>query len=806
MKLMIIDGNSMINRAYYGVRMLNAPDGAPVNAVYGFLVTLRKLLDDEKPEGLCVAFDLKGPTFRHLRYGAYKAQRKSMPEELAAQMPVIKEILDAMGIKRCELEGYEADDLIGTISLKCEETGSECLIVTGDRDSLSLVTEKVHVKFVRTKAGQTEMIEYDPESFRREYGFEPEKMPDLKALMGDSSDNIPGVPGIGEKTAKDLMRKYGTVEAIYSALDSSGISESIRKKLISGEESALLSRELATIIRVAPINFDPCDAVWEQSFGSGLYELFRRLGFNKLIRLWNVEPQESALPHKAGPERLEERKAVSCRELDEIIENARRADFVSVTLSDDAGSVSVCDGKAIYYADRSDFTGEYDAFLRKLFSEDIKKISANIKDKTGRLLRFGLPADGFVFDVALAAYTADSSKGDSGARTGAPEPADRSCSGAEEILRQYPVSDAELKRIGASRLFYDIEMPLCRVLADMEAAGFAADKKALEDFGKSLTEKIEKLRSDIWDSAGTEFNIASPKQLGEVLFDRLGLPSAGKTKTGRSTNADVLEKLTGVHPAVGMVLDYRLLTKLKSAYSDGLLKAISDDGRIRTNFQMTVTATGRLSSTEPNLQNIPVRSELGGEIRKMLIAEPGNNLADADYSQIELRLLAHISGDSTMKNAFRSGEDIHTVTASQVFGVNPSEVTPLMRRHAKAVNFGIVYGISAFSLSRDIGVSTYEAKAYIDAYLEKYSGVRDYMKNIVAKAKADGFVSTLFGRRRYLPEFKSPDHNRRSFGERVALNMPIQGTAADIIKLAMVNVREIMKKERLKAKLILQVH
>ncbi|MCL1829130.1 MAG: DNA polymerase I [Oscillospiraceae bacterium] len=808
MKLMMIDGNSMINRAYFGVRELTAPDGAPTNAVYGFLVTLRKLVEEEKPNGVCVAFDLKAPTFRHIRYEAYKAHRKSMPDDLAVQIPVIKEVLDIMGIKRCELEGYEADDLIGTVSLKCEEAGWDCLIVTGDKDSFCLISERTHVKHIRTKAGKTEALIYDPEKFREEYGFEPERMPDLKALMGDASDNIPGVSGVGEKTAADLIRKYGTVEKLYSRLDSPEITENLRQKLEKGKDAAALSLELATIQRNAPLEFDPRETLCEPFAGSGLYDIFKRLGFNKLIFKWKLDPKKEALPAPDGAARLEEKEAISRDELDEIIKRAKNAACVSVIFSEGQSRVSVCDGTAVYNASLACAGAGYNDFLKKLLSADIKKVSVNVKDQAGLLISSGLPDEGFVFDVGLAAYLADSSAGDFDAGRIARAYLGSSATGsaAEDILRLHPVLEAELKNIGASRLYHDIEMPLCRVLAEMEAAGFAADKRALEDFGEKLGEGILKLTHDIWETTGEEFNIASPKQLGEVLFDKLALPSAGKTKTGRSTSADVLEKLIDKHPVIRLISDYRLLTKLKSAYSDGLLRAISSDGRIHTNYRMTVTATGRLSSTDPNLQNIPVRSEIGGEIRKMLTAEPGCVLADADYSQIELRLLAHISGDKTMIKAFRSGEDIHAVTASQVFGVRPEEVTPVMRRHAKAVNFGIVYGISAFSLSRETGVGTYEAKAYIDAYLEKYDGVRDYMKKIVETAKADGYVSTLFGRRRYLPELRSSDFNRRSFGERVALNMPIQGTAADIIKLAMVNVRGRLKEEGLRARLILQVH
>ncbi|MGM9587117.1 MAG: DNA polymerase I [Candidatus Limivicinus sp.] len=804
MNLMILDGNSIVNRAFYGVRPLNAPDGTPTNAVYGFLAILQRLLDEQKPDALCVSFDLKAPTFRHKAYEGYKAQRKAMPEELALQMPVLKEVLDKMGIRRYELEGYEADDILGTASRICERAGWNCTIVTGDKDSLQLISEKTTVCNVKTRMGQTETILYTPERFREEYGFSPEKMVDLKALMGDSSDNIPGVPGVGEKTAMDLVQRYGGIEEIYKDLSALDIKEGVRKKLAAGEESARKSYWLATILCDVPLRFQPEDNLWDRDYQPGLYELFKKLGFHKFIEKWDVAPagevkapeEASALPRIDGNE----------ENVGEMIAAISAAPFVAVFSLEGLDRLELCDGKTVYTAAWNQCGDRYNELLKRVFSPETKKISHNVKNLMGLLLAEGLETEGFLFDTALAAYLLEATESDYSLPRISVRYAGRELDGAEAVYQLYRPLQEKLKELGMEELYTSVELPLCQVLAEMEKTGFFVDRKALYDFGESLNAGIAALQESIWNEAGHEFNINSPKQLGQVLFDELMLPSGKKTKTGWSTNADVLEKLQGKHPIVDQVLEYRMLTKLKSTYADGLLKVISPDGRIHTNFQMTVTATGRLSSTEPNLQNIPVRKQLGAQIRKMFVAAPGMCLVDADYSQIELRLLAHISGDETMRDAFLSGEDFHAVTASNVFNVPLSEVTPTLRSRAKAVNFGIVYGISAYSLAQDIGVWPSEAKAYMDAYLEKYHGVRDYMKSIVEQARADGYVSTLYGRRRSLPELKSSNFNTRSFGERVALNMPIQGTAADIIKLAMVNVYRRLKEEKLRARLILQVH
>ena len=805
MKLMILDGNSIVNRAYYGVRPLNAPDGTPTNAIYGFVAILQRLLEEQQPQAVCVSFDLKAPTFRHQQYEAYKAQRKGMPEELAAQMPILKEVLDAMGIRRYELEGFEADDILGTAAAICEKSGWDCVIVTGDKDSLQLITDTTSVCNVKTRMGQTETVLYTPERFQEEYGFAPPLMVDLKALMGDSSDNIPGVPGVGEKTAMDLVQRYGEIKNIYENLDSLEIKEGVRKKLAQGRESAEMSYWLATIIRDVPLDFKPEDNLWDKNYTGALYGIFKRLGFNKFIEKWGLtENGEAAISEEQS--HLPRRELSSTEEIDALIEATNAAEQIAVYPLEGLDRIEVCDGKTVYDAAWNRCGEGYDRLLSVVFSPEIKKTGHNVKDLMGLLLKEGLSTEGFVFDTALAAYLLDATESDYALERISVRYTGAEAAGAEAVFKLAPVLDTKLRELGMDGLYYQAELPLCAVLAEMEAAGFFVDRKALYDFGESLNAGIAQLQQSIWNHAGHEFNINSPKQLGSVLFDELLLPYGKKTKTGWSTNADVLEKLQGKHHIVDEVLEYRMLTKLKSTYADGLLKVISEDGRIHTNFQMTVTATGRLSSTEPNLQNIPVRKKLGAQIRNMFVAAPGMMLVDADYSQIELRLLAHISGDETMKEAFLSGEDFHTVTASNVFGVPVSEVTPILRSRAKAVNFGIVYGISAFSLAQDIGVYPNEAKAYIDAYLEKYHGVRDYMKQIVETAKAQGYVSTVYGRRRYLPELKSANFNMRSFGERVALNMPVQGTAADIIKLAMVNVHRRLKAEGLKARLILQVH
>ena len=804
MKLMILDGNSIVNRAFFGVRALNAPDGTPTNALFGFLAILQRMLDEQKPEAVCVSFDLKAPTFRHKAYEGYKAKRAGMPEELAQQMPILKELLDDMGIRRYELEGYEADDILGTAAAKCEQAGWDCVIVTGDKDSLQLVSEHTTVCNVRTRMGQTETIAYTPAVFREEYGFEPPRMVDLKALMGDSSDNIPGVPGVGEKTALDLIRRYETIDAIYADLDALDVKEGVRKKLREGEESARQSFWLATILRDIPLEFAPEANRWDRDFKPALYDLLHRLGFQKFIEKWQLTPSRET--EQAAAQSALERIELDDEQAAAFLTGISSLPLLAVYAPQTLDRLELCDGERVYEAERTSCGESFQPLLHAVFAPSVPKLGHDVKDLMVLLLKEGLPTEGFLFDTALAGYLLDATASDYTPEKLALGMLGRDASGAEAIFALYEPLRQKLDELGMMKLYETAELPLCRVLAEMERIGFLVDRKALYEFGEGLNDSITLLQQVVWREAGHEFNINSPKQLGTVLFDEMMLPFGKKTKTGWSTNADVLDKLRGRAPVVDAVLEYRELSKLKSTYAEGLLKVIDPDGRIRTRFQMTVTATGRLSSAEPNLQNIPIRKKSGAKIREMFVAGPGNVLVDADYSQIELRLLAHISDDKAMQEAFLSGEDFHAVTASKVFNVPLSEVTPLLRSRAKAVNFGIVYGISAFSLAQDIGVFPNEAKAFMETYLERFSGVRDYMKRVVEEAKENGYVATPMGRRRELPELKSSNFNLRSFGERVALNMPIQGAAADIIKLAMVRVWERLRREELQAKLLLQVH
>ena len=798
-KLMVIDGNSLANRAFYGIRMLNAPDGTPTNAVYGFVAIVQRLLELEKPDGLCVCFDVHAPTFRHEMYDGYKAQRKPMPEELRVQLPILKEFLDAMGVRRLELAGWEADDLLGTIARRCEAACWQCRLATGDKDALQLVTDTTHVDLIKTRMGSSETKEYDPAAFQAEYGLAPARMIDLKALMGDASDNIPGVPGIGEKTALALLQRFGSLDGVYEHLDDPSLKPAQRAKLDAGRGLARLSYTLASIRPEAPIDFTPDEALWTLTPGPALYALCRRLGFFRLIEKWGLTPDA---PETAQASDCPETVVTAAEALARIA----AADAVAVLPLEGLDALELCDGKSTFTLRWAEDGESYNALLRALFSDRTPKIAQNVKDLQRLCLDEGLSPDGFVFDTALAGYLLSSTDAAYDAEKLAAKYLGGGRGGAGTLYALRPVLEEKLAGAGMTELYRGMELPLCPVLARMEREGFYVDRQALYAFGESLTGEIGRLQAQIWELAGGEFNINSPKQLGEVLFDRLALPAGKKTKTGWSTNADVLDRLRGRHPIVQQVLDFRELSKLKSTYADGLLKVIGADGRIHTSFQMTVTATGRLSSTEPNLQNIPIRKSSGALIRRMFTAGPGRLLVDADYSQIELRLLAHMSGDERLIEGFRSGEDVHRLTAGQVFGVAPQDVTPQMRSQAKAVNFGIVYGISAFSLAQDIGVTQAEAKRYIDTYLEKYHGVRDYMERTIAEAKEKGYCETLYGRRRALPELASSNFNVRAFGERVARNMPIQGTAADVMKLAMLRADRLLRERAPQARLLLQVH
>lgn len=788
MKLMILDGNSIMNRAFYGVKLLSTREGVYTNAVFGFLNIMERMRAEEQPDALCVAFDLKGPTFRHLQYDGYKATRHPMPEELATQMPLIKEVLAAMRIPVFACEGWEADDVMGTVGKACCRQGWECVVVTGDRDSLQLIDPCVHVKLIITKGGKTNATLYTETVFREEYGFDPIRLIDLKALMGDSSDNIPGVAGVGPKTANSLLAQFGTLENIYANLND--VKESVRKKLVNCKEQAFLSYDLATIRCNAPVEFTPEACMIQEPNKPELLRLFEQMQFIKMIDKYHLRDAE---PETCAEENL----------LDTLPE-APTQFALAFSAQGDQFAIAVPDGVACGE------TMEHLTYLREIL-ECGMMICQDLKNTYHMLRRCELPRPKKAFDTALAGYVLNPSENAYGIAQMAAiylkiQIADTLPAQARAMLDLYEPLQHQMQDEDLIQVYEEIDLPLCAVLADMEQVGVDVDREQLERFGAMLSERIETCQTEIYAAAGEKFNINSTKKLAEILFEKLELPPVKKTKTGYSTNAEVLEKLRGRHPIIEEILEFRQLTKLKSTYADGLLKVIDADGRIRTSFQNMVTATGRLSSTEPNLQNIPVRTELGSEIRKMFIPSPGNVLVDADYSQIELRVLAHLADDHTMQAAFQSGEDFHTVTASQVFGVPVSDVTPLMRRNAKAVNFGIVYGISKWSLSEDLGVSVWEAEEYINSYLRRFSGVQAYMHDIVEFAKQHGYVTTLYGRKRYLPELKNKSFNIRAMGERIALNTPVQGTAADIIKLAMLRVAESLRKSQLRARLVLQVH
>ena len=832
MKLMVLDGNSIINRAFFGIRAMSTHAGQPTNAIFGFLTTLDRLRTEEKPDALCVTFDRHEPTFRHQADAAYKATRHGMPEELASQMPLMKQVLAAMSIPCYEMVGYEADDLIGTISRKCEAAGWECTIVTGDKDSLQLITPKTKVKLVTTRMGQTTTRDMTEEAFREEYGFDPIHMIDLKALMGDSSDNIPGVPGIGEKTAMALVQEYQTVDALYAAMPEVNAKPAALKHLQEGEESARHSYWLATIVTDAPLDFHPEDNVIA-SFRPELYDLFLQLEFKKLIEKYDLRPAE--VPAEQAEFTAEVVYLTEKDQAEKLLAAWRKTGVTVYALPDLSAFALEHDvdethsQMTLLFSNR--YSEDWNGLLQAIFAADIPKTVHGIKDLHRTLAEMGIRADGFAFDTAIGAYLLDATAGsyeidrlflgyfnaelpkpvhleaDAFSLLGDTITAEAAlCSycSAVSALREY--QEPKLRENSMWELFTQVELPLCTVLSDMERAGMKCDGKALQEFSHWLEKEIKDREERIYAAAGEEFNVNSPKQLGTILFEKLTLPHGKKTKTGWSTSAEVLESLRQEAPIVENILTYRQYSKLKSTYADGLLKALGPDGRLHTSFQMTVTATGRLSSTEPNLQNIPTRRSLGSEIRKLFIPEKGNVLVDADYSQIELRLLAHMAGDEAMIEAFRSGEDFHRLTAAKVFHVAPEEVSGELRRRAKAVNFGIVYGISAFSLSQDIGVSVAEAKDYMARYFDTYQGVRDYMTSVVETAKEEGYVETVMHRRRDLPELKSSNFNMRAFGERVALNMPIQGTAADVMKLAMVRVHRRLAAELPEAKLIMQVH
>lgn len=845
-KIIVVDGNSILNRAFYGLSktaMLTNSEGLQTNAVFGFLNILTKYLTEEEPEYICVAFDLKEPTFRHKEYDQYKAQRKGMPPELAVQVPIIKQVLDAMNIERVEIPGFEADDILGSVSLCAQEAGMEAILLTGDRDSLQLASKSTRIKLPVTRGNKTETEEYDAEKVMEKYGVTPYQMIEVKGLMGDTSDNIPGVPGIGEKTALELIKKFNGLEELYENLDRVE-KKGVREKLAANRELAFLSRRLATIERRVP-GIEKLDRFKRTDIDrERLYDLFKKLEFRSLIDKFGL----SSVPM---PQTSEEMKTEHV-----IIDTA-------AGLESYLGAVKNSKKMALYYhAPPSDqyiddlciyacgkeyapavlvFSQEFNGnsainMLKEVLEcEDIKKYGHDLKRFIKHLKMQGIQVKGIAFDTMIGAYILEPTRNSYTISELAGEKLNRNILPAEilydrhgskieqsldvdpavvcascvvaiyELAEKYiPIIDGN----GQNELFYDIELPLVEVLADMELWGFKVNVEGLKAYSGELDSRLVILENEIFMLAGENFNINSPKQLGAVLFEKLGLPVLKKTKTGYSTDAEVLEQLSYKHQIVERILEYRQLMKLKSTYADGLLNVLDKETcKIHSSFNQTVTATGRISSTEPNLQNIPIKLEMGRKIRKVFIPSDENYvLLDADYSQIELRVLAHITGDGNMISAFSNNEDIHTTTASQVFGIPPGEVTSLMRSRAKAVNFGIVYGIGDFSLSKDIGVTKKEAKKYIDDYLLKYSKVKEYMSDTVEKGKELGFVTTLYNRRRYLPELKSSNFNMRSFGERVAMNTPIQGSAADIIKISMVKVYNELKKRKLKSRLILQVH
>jgi len=803
MKLMIFDANSIINRAFYGIRLLSTAEGIYTNAVYGFINIYLRFRQDEQPDCVCAAFDMRAPTFRHKEYADYKAGRRPMPDELASQIPLMKDVLKAMGVPIIECEGYEADDIIGTVAARCEKNGDRCVIVTGDRDSLQLVSDMVTVRLVGN-GGSSGADTITPARLFELHGLTPDQMKDLKALMGDSSDNIPGVPGIGEKTAKELLYKYGTLDNIYKDVDALDVKPGVKKKLADGRESAYKSLWLGTIDRDAPIPVDICDISGAKGDEGRLYELFKRLEFGSFIVKMGLSPKREAPAVSRAPAPEAEHGTDPAA----VLGSVRKSGLCAFLIKGEDIFFPSGDGVCVLPA--------VSGGIADIMADgSVKKLTHDLKGAMTALGELGVGIEGECFDTMIAAYLLDPSDGryeltrligtylseepDGGS--------DEAAFCAAALPRLMEKLSSLIEKNGQHELFWSCEMPLCRVLYDMERYGFKVDKAALADFGGELDGQIEQTQSEIFRLCGCEFNINSPKQLGAVLFEKLGLPVIKKTKTGYSTDVDVLNKLAPYNDAVGLIIEYRHLTKLKSTYVDGLLPLIDDrTGRIHSSFNQTVTQTGRISSTEPNLQNIPVRLKMGQRIRRVFVPQEGYTLVDADYSQIELRVLAHMADDGVMKRAFAEGVDIHTLTASSAFGVPVSGVTHEMRSKAKAVNFGIVYGIGDFSLADDIKVTRKEARAYIDAYLATYSGVAAYMKNVVERANEDGFVTTLLGRRRYLPELKSKNRSIREFGKRCAMNTPIQGTAADIIKLAMVRVHDRLKREGLSSRLILQVH
>lgn len=812
MKYLVLDGNSILNRAFYGIKMLSNKKGQMTNAIYGFLSTFQKLKAELCPDAVAVAFDLPKPTFRHKMFDGYKANRKGMPEELATQLPILKELLTALGYKIVTLEGYEADDILGTFAKYCENKNYKCFIATGDRDSLQLISKNVSVRIAKTKFGKPEAVFYDAEKVLEEYGVTPEKLIDIKALQGDASDNIPGVRGIGEKTAKDLVQKFGGINEIYENLENLDIKSGTKEKLLSGKESAFMSYKLGKINKDSPLKIDDKDFIPNEPDVKSAKKILTDLEFFSFMDKLGLENAKN----NEIIANLTEIKDKS--EAEKLLAKLNSAPYFAVSMDTEGRTVKeiiISENDDVYVLKNQDLNGT----LEKILKIPQKKIVYDFKNLMKKASEIGISLDKNVFDVMLAAYLLSPSDKEYIVKRIAEEysvsvPNFNILSAeTEEKLEETfllnklfePIKN-ELEKRNQTELLEKIEQPLAEVLADMEITGFWADKNGIEAYGSDLAKELSEIQEKIYDLAGMEFNINSPKQLGNVLFEKLNLPKGKKGKTGYSTSAATLEKLKGMHEIVDLILEFRALSKLKSTYCDGMSGLITSENRIHSSFNQTETRTGRISSTEPNLQNIPVRTERGRQLRKYFGAKEGCMLIDADYSQIELRVMAHISNDKNMVDAFKNGKDIHAITASQIMGVPLNMVTPEMRFRSKAVNFGILYGMGAFSLAQDLKISRFEAQNYINRYLAHYSGVDNYMQNAIKSAKEKGYAETIFHRRRYLPELESTNHNLRAFGERVARNMPIQGSAADIIKIAMINVFNALKKQNLKSKLILQVH
>ena len=822
MKLLVIDGNSILNRAFYGVRLLSTKDGRFTNGIFGFMNIFLHLLDEYKPDSVAVAFDVKAPTFRHKMYDAYKGTRKPAPSELVEQFPTLKELLGYLGYKVVEMPGYEADDILGTLSAACGKDDF-CYIATGDRDSLQLVRNNVNVVLATTRMGKSETVLYNVDKIKEVYGVTPEQLIDIKAIQGDTSDNIPGVAGIGEKGAQDLIGRFGSIEYIYENLETIDVKAGIRAKLEASKENALLSKDLGRICLEAPVSTNLSDYEIVTPDSVKATNLLMSLEMSKLLGRLNLSQEEIA-----EQENAKELKLYEITDTDEFLGLLKKSGKAYFTVKYNNGGIEyllfkTIDGVALI--ENSNFL--FMSFASAFFSdESIEKYTDDSKQLYGFCDANGVELKNIALDTSLAAYLLNPNSSDysvkmlAGSYSLAPvkiEAGDFAdfyavekdfVDGAGHIESLSVKLSAEIKENNQEKLLYEIEIPLARVLASMEREGFLVDREGIEKYNDVLSSKLEEKLKNIYNFAGCEFNVNSPKQLSEVLFDedKLNLPHGKKTKSGYSTNAEVLEGLRDKHPIINEILEYRGLTKLKSTYCEGLLKVIDNDGRIHSTLNQTETRTGRISSAEPNLQNIPVRTEQGRELRKFFVAKEGYALVDADYSQIELRVLASLANDEAMINAFLSGADIHSITASQVMGIPLEKVTPNDRRKAKAVNFGIVYGIGAFSLSNDIGTSIVEADRYIKGYLANYSGVAGFMDNAKKSAKDKGYAETYFGRRRYLPELQEKNAIRRGFGERVAMNMPIQGTAADIIKIAMIKVYDRLKNEFPDSKLIMQVH